>query len=204
MPEDSAQTVARTVRAARSRLGLSLDRLAQRSGVSKGALVALENGTGNPNLTTLVRLADALAVSVSALVEPVPAAGVRIVRADDVAPLWHGPSGGAVRLLFTTPGPAPLELWQWRMHPGERHRSAAHPTGTHETITVTTGTATLILDGAEHDLPEGASADFAADLAHGYACAGEVPCAFVMTVHLPAAPAARPEPRPPHHDQGEP
>ncbi|PSK91734.1 XRE family transcriptional regulator [Murinocardiopsis flavida] len=196
------RTVARSVRAARARLGLSLDRLAQRSGVSKGALVALENGTGNPNLTTLVRLADALAVPVSALVESAPSAGVHVVRADEIDPLWRGASDGTVRLLFTTPGPAPLELWDWRMRPGEHHRSAPHPAGTHETLTVTAGTTALTVDGTEYALPEGASAHYAADVAHGYACAGDEPCAFLMTVHLPAAPAAPPDPRQ-HHHQGE-
>ena len=58
-----------TVRGLRHSRGLLADQLGNRAGVSKGALVALENATANPNLATLVRIADALGVSLSTLVE---------------------------------------------------------------------------------------------------------------------------------------
>jgi len=60
MSDAALEIVARNVRSARAAAGLSLDALAGRAEVSKGALVALEGARGNPNLTTLVRLADAL------------------------------------------------------------------------------------------------------------------------------------------------
>ena len=69
MNEAALEIVARNVRSARAAAGLSLDALAARAEVSKGALVALEGARGNPNLTTLVRLADALGRSVSSLME---------------------------------------------------------------------------------------------------------------------------------------
>lgn len=69
MNDATLETVARNVRTARTAAGLSLDGLATRADVSKGALVALEGARGNPNLTTLVRLADALGRSVSSLMD---------------------------------------------------------------------------------------------------------------------------------------
>ena len=42
------ESVARAVRSARRGRGLSLDQLAARAGVSKGALAALESATANP------------------------------------------------------------------------------------------------------------------------------------------------------------
>ena len=69
--------VARTVRALRRSRGLSADQLAARAGVSKGSLVALENAAGNPNLATLVRLADALGVPVTQLIGEPPGLPVR-------------------------------------------------------------------------------------------------------------------------------
>src|SRR3954470_17323396 len=93
------ETVARNVRSARAAAGLSLDALSARAEVSKGALVALEGANGNPNLTTLVRLADALGRSVSSLMEDgSPEERVVVVDADEIAPLWTGPSGGTARL----------------------------------------------------------------------------------------------------------
>src|SRR3954466_13453839 len=103
MNDAALEVVARNVRSARVAAGLSLDALAARAEVSKGALVALEGARGNPNLTTLVRLADALGRSVSSLMEEVREAAVVVVDADDVAPLWTGPAGGTARLLLTNP-----------------------------------------------------------------------------------------------------
>src|SRR5881227_4440491 len=82
------EVVARNTRAARAAAGLSLDALAARAEVSKGALVALEGARGNPNFTTLVRLADALGRSVSSLMEDAREEQLVVVNADEVAPLW--------------------------------------------------------------------------------------------------------------------
>src|SRR4051794_25072172 len=90
--DETLDTVARNVRSARAAAGLSLDALAARADVSKGALVALEGARGNPNLTTLVRLADALGRSVSSLMEDARLEPeVVVVDAGEVAPLWTGP-----------------------------------------------------------------------------------------------------------------
>ena len=121
------ETVARNVRSARTAAGLSLDALAARAEVSKGALVALEGARGNPNLATLVRLADALGRSVSSLMEDAREDPVVVADAGAVAPLWTGPSGGTARLLLTNPRPAPVEVWRWRLHPGERHDEPRAP-----------------------------------------------------------------------------
>jgi transcriptional regulator with XRE-family HTH domain len=185
MNDAALETVARNVRSGRVAAGLSLDALARRADVSKGALVALEGARGNPNLTTLVRLADALGRSVSALMEDAREEPVVVVDADEVAPLWTGPSGGTARLLLTNQRPAPVEVWRWRLHPGERHDSHAHPVGVTETLTVVRGQMLLVLGDSVRPLGTGTTTAFAADVPHAYQGAGRGPCEMVMTVHLP-------------------
>lgn len=188
MPEQTTlQAVARNVRLARTRAGLSLEQLSARAGVSKGALVGLENATGNPNLATLVRLADALGLPVSALVDDTRPRPVQIVEAAEVGPLWTGEHGGEARLMLTTPGPAPVEVWRWRLHPGETYVSHPHPPGVQETLNVTQGLLILVVDGVEHPVPAGATASFGGDVPHAYRGAGATPCDLIMTVHLPPA-----------------
>jgi transcriptional regulator with XRE-family HTH domain len=187
MNEAALDNVARNVRSARAATGLSLDALAARAEVSKGALVALEGARGNPNLTTLVRLADALGRSVSSLMENDGDDALAVAQADDVAPLWTGPEGGSARLLLTNPRPAPVEVWRWRLHPGERHDSNAHQPGVTETVTVVRGQMLLWLGETEHVLRAGATASFASDVPHAYEGAGRGPCDLIMTVHLPPA-----------------
>jgi transcriptional regulator with XRE-family HTH domain len=185
MDDPTLQTIARNVRTARAAAGLSLDALARHAEVSKGALVALENAHGNPTLTTLVRLADALGRSVSSLLEEAHPEPVSIADADAIQPLWTGPSGGSARLLLTSPRPAPVEIWRWRLHPGERHDSTPHPAGVTETVTVLSGRMLLVAGDGQHPLRAGQTAAFAADVPHAYAGAGRGPCELLMTVHLP-------------------
>ena len=185
MNSDALEIVARNVRAARAAGGWSLDALARRADVSKGALVALEGARGNPNLTTLVRVADALGRPVTALMED-EANDPVVVDAGDVAPLWTGPAGGTARLLLTNPQPAPVEVWRWRLHPGERHESRAHQPGVTETLTVVQGRMVLVVGEAKHPLAAGQTTAYAADVAHAYEGAGRGACELIMTVHLPA------------------
>ena len=185
MSDAALEIIARNVRSARAAAGLSLDALAARAEVSKGALVALEGARGNPNLATLVRLADALGRSVSSLMEDEREEPLLIVDADDVIPLWTGPSGGTARLLLTNPRPAPVEVWRGRLHPGERYESHPHPAGVTETLTVVRGQMLLVLGDSAHSLRAGATLAFPADLPHAYEGAGRGPCELIMTVHLP-------------------
>lgn len=188
--EAALRTLAHNVRAARNRAGLSLDELGRRAKVSKGALVGLEKAQGNPNFATLVRLADTLGVSVSALMEGPAEARVRVVAADAVMPLWSGEQGSEARLMLTTSGTAPVEVWRWRLEPGEEYPSHPHQAGVVETVSVTSGQMVLIVDGTEHPVEAGQTATFDGDASHTYRGAGDETCHLIMTVHLPAGPAA--------------
>lgn len=192
MPETNAalRTLAHNVRAARTRAGLSLDELGRRAKVSKGALVALEKTQGNPNFATLVRLADTLGVSVSALMEGPPEGRVRVVAAGTVMPLWTGAEGSEARLMLTTSGPAPVEVWRWKLEPGEEYPSHPHQAGVVETVSVTSGRMTLIVDGTEHAVEADETATFDGDAPHAYRGTGTETCHLVMTVHLPPGPAS--------------
>ncbi|MFD8826982.1 helix-turn-helix domain-containing protein [Streptomyces sp. NPDC059605] len=184
------RTVAHNVRAARIRAGLSLEELGRRAQVSKGALVGLEKAQGNPNLATLVRLADTLGISVSALMQGPSEGRVRVVTADTVAPLWTGEHGGDARLMLTTSGPAPVEVWRWRLRPDEEYPSHPHQAGVVETLSVTSGRMVLVVDGTEHTVEAGQTATFDGDTPHTYRGAGTETCHLIMTVHIPPGPAA--------------
>ncbi|MEV7392783.1 XRE family transcriptional regulator [Streptomyces sp. NPDC091215] len=188
--EEALRTLAHNVRTARNRAGLSLDELGRRAKVSKGALVGLEKAQGNPNFATLVRLADTLGVSVSALMEGPTEAHVRVMAADAVMPLWAGVQGSEARLMLTTSGPAPVEVWRWKLEPGEEYPSHPHQAGVVETVSVTSGRILLVVDSAEHLVEAGQTATFDGDVAHTYRGAGDEACHLIMTVHLPPGPAS--------------
>ncbi|MFB6674043.1 helix-turn-helix domain-containing protein [Streptomyces sp. NPDC056390] len=187
--EEALRTLAHNVRAARTRAGLSLDELGRRAKVSKGALVGLEKAQGNPNFATLVRLADTLGISVSALMEGAAEGRVRVVTAGAVTPLWTGERGSEARLMLTTSSPAPVEVWRWQLAPGDEYPSHPHQAGVVETVSVTVGEMILEVDGTEHPVEAGQTATFDGNAPHTYRGSGTETCHLIMTVHLPPGPA---------------
>jgi transcriptional regulator with XRE-family HTH domain len=180
-----SRAIAANLRALRARRGWSLDHLAQRSGVSKGALVALEGDRGNPSLNTLVRLADAFAVSLSDLVEACRRPALRRVHADQATVLWRGPFGGTGRLILSTDPPNPVELWHWRLEPGERKDSEAHAEDTQEALLVTEGELTVEADGHSALAPAGTAVALPGDKPHGYRNDGTSATVYLLIIKVP-------------------
>ncbi|MFJ2031881.1 helix-turn-helix domain-containing protein [Streptosporangium sp. NPDC087985] len=183
-PETITAAVANNVRAQRAHRQMTLDELATRSGVSRGMLVQVEQGRTNPSINTLTRIADALGVTVARMVEVSDTPVVRVVHAADVVTFPHGRASSA-RLLVGTDAPAILELWDWRLAPGEHHDGDAHPPGTREMLTVLEGELTLSVYGRSHVLRVDDAVVFSADRPHRYANSGDVPLRFTMVVTEP-------------------
>ncbi|HEX2315125.1 MAG TPA: XRE family transcriptional regulator [Thermomonospora sp.] len=180
--EAIGEAVARTVRSLRAMHGWSLDQLAGRAGVSKGVLVALEQGRGNPNLGTLIRISEALGVPLTRLVQVEEEPAVRIFPVERQVVLWNGPSGSTGTLLAGSEARPSVELWRWELRPGEPRHSDAHTPGTREIAYVQEGTLTVIVDGRGHTVEEGSAAVFTGDRPHGYLNEGSGVCRFILAV----------------------
>jgi transcriptional regulator with XRE-family HTH domain len=183
-PETITAAVANNVRAQRAHRQMTLDELAARSGVSRGMLVQVEQGRTNPSINTLTRIADALGVTVARIVEVSDTPAVRVVHAADVVVFPHG-EASAARLLVGTDAPAILELWDWRLAPGDHHDGDAHPPGTREMLTVLEGRLTLSVYGGSHVVETDDAIVFSADRPHKYANEGDVLLRFMMVVTEP-------------------
>ncbi|MDH6623300.1 transcriptional regulator with XRE-family HTH domain [Streptomyces sp. LBL] len=179
------QSLARNVKRWRTDRNFTLDALAARAGVSRGMLIQIEQARTNPSLGTVVKIGDALGISITTLLDYEQGTKVRVVPADQAVRLWHTDAGSYNRLLAGTEAPGPLEMWDWRLMPGDNSPSDPHPTGTVELVHVTAGELTLTVDGAEYRVPAGASATFEANAPHTYGNQGDVPMEMVMAVSVP-------------------
>jgi transcriptional regulator with XRE-family HTH domain len=74
------EAVGRRIRERRIAVGLVLEQLAARSGVSTGALSQLERGVGNPSLGSLIQVAHALGTTVPMLLDIAPATSPLVRR----------------------------------------------------------------------------------------------------------------------------
>ncbi|WP_435207165.1 helix-turn-helix domain-containing protein [Micromonospora sp. bgisy143] len=178
--------VARQVRELRAARGWSFEELAGRSGVSKAMLVQIENSRTNPSVGTLCRVADAFGVNIARLLEPDEEQTVRISSTADAPVLWQGEHGGTGHLLSGLGEPDLVELWDWRLEPGERHRSADHPRGTREVLHVLAGAVVVHVDGQDHTVRAGETIEFHADREHGYRNDGDEPVRLMMVTVTPS------------------
>ncbi|MFJ7002179.1 helix-turn-helix domain-containing protein [Streptomyces albidoflavus] len=179
------RSLARNVRHWRAERGFTLDALATRSGVSRNMLIQIEQARTNPSIATVVKIGDALGVSVTSLLDYARGPRVRVVAPEATATVWDTAAGSHGRLLAGAEAPGPLELWEWRLMPGEGNSSDPHPQGTWEILHVTVGTLTLTVDGAAHRVPAGSSVAFAADAPHAYRNEDGEAAEFTMAVSVP-------------------
>jgi transcriptional regulator with XRE-family HTH domain len=173
------------VRALREAMGLSLRDLAERSGVSAPMLSQVERGETSPTLAVAAKVAEGLELTLSQLLRLDEADHVVVIRARERRRLRH--AGHRVEEL--TP-PLPGQRADVSLHslaPGASTGGAGdppiHEPGSRETAVVLTGAVDLVIDGESHELGQGDSVTFDADLAHHFANNDdERPTSFIAVV----------------------
>jgi Predicted transcriptional regulators len=173
------QHVSLNVRSLRNVAGMSQSALAERSGVSRRMLVAIEAGEKNVSLTTLDLIAEALGVAFSTLIQAPDQRDPS--RIDELAWTGEHPQSKAV-LLASSSARREVEIWEWTLAPGECYTSEADAEGWSEQIYVAEGYLTLIIEGAEHCLQVGQFHVFPSNCRYAYRNDGAVPVRFVRNV----------------------
>ncbi|MFB8038448.1 helix-turn-helix domain-containing protein [Streptomyces sp. NPDC056004] len=179
------QSLARNLKRWRGERGFTLDALAARAGVSRGMIIQIEQARTNPSVGTTVKLADALGVSITTLLDYEQGSPVRLVPESQAVRMWSSDAGSSTTLLVGTEARGPLELWSWRLMPGDSSASDPHPEGTVELLHVTAGELTLVVDGTPYAVPAGGSASFEAHHPHAYRNDGSEPAEVTMAVSIP-------------------
>lgn len=184
---DVAAVIGARVRERRTERGWTLDQLAERSGVSRRMVVNVEQGVSNASIATLLRLSDALGIGLPALVDVERPGSLRVIESGRAPVLWRGECGGRAMLVAGTDPPEVVELWDWMLEPGDAHRTEAHAAGTRELLLVLAGQVELTVGQQTQLLTVGDSAQFAGDVAHGYANPATAGSAarFALTVFEP-------------------
>src|ERR671930_518708 len=90
------ERIAARVRQLRAERAISLDILAERSGVSRSMISLIERGETSPTAVLLEKLAAGLNVTLATLFEPPADKAAPVARKADQA-VWKDPSSGYVR-----------------------------------------------------------------------------------------------------------
>ena len=115
--KQAASRLAQRLRLEREAHGWSLAELADRSGVSRGAISKIERGEASPTAVVLVRLAGAFDLTLAGLLARAESGGDRLVRAAD-QPVWRDPASGYVRRQVFESADHPIELARIELPPG--------------------------------------------------------------------------------------
>jgi XRE family transcriptional regulator, regulator of sulfur utilization len=169
MSEAGSPQIGPFIKAFRKRQSLTLDDLAEMSGVSRSMLSQIERGQANPSLATVWSLANALKVDIAELIggqiserstkiELASASFTPEIRTDD----------GSCTLRILSP-PNQAEQFEWYdliFQPSGSLESKPHAKGTREHLTVLEGQLQITSGSEVVDVVEGATARYPADVAH--------------------------------------
>ncbi len=182
--EELLSALTHNLRRYRYLLGLSSSEVAQRSGVARATLSALETGRGNPTLDTLSAIARVLGVGVADLVAPNSDLAMTVVRVSDRDPDRDGPTFTLLRRFRA--GPCVIDFYDLHANQGETQFSEAHGESVLEYIVVHMGELEVRLEPERGErkrtvLSVGDYVAFTANAPHAYTAGdGEVWASLII------------------------
>jgi transcriptional regulator with XRE-family HTH domain len=181
---DPIAAVGPRVRALREAMSLSLRDLADRSKVSAQMLSQVERGETSPTLAVAAKIASGLELTLSQLLRLDEGQHVAISRAAERRSSRHG---GHLIEELTPPLPGQrvdvsLHVLESGATTGGASDPPMHEPGSRETAIVLAGELALVIEGERHELQEGDSVTFDADLPHHFENEGTDPTRFIAVI----------------------
>lgn len=184
--QDLAPVVGVNLRRLRMRRGLSLEKLAQKSGVSRAMLGQIELGQSAPTVNVLWKIARALDVTFATLIQAREAGGPTVLKKAQAKILTSQGGHFSSRALFPFDGPRRAEFYELRLAPRAHESADAHAPGTLENLVVAEGQLELVVGEGPHrdthHLDTGDAIVFEADVAHVYTNAGAKECVMYLVM----------------------
>lgn len=177
-----SELVGTNLRRLRLRRGLSLERLARVSGVSRAMLGQVELGQSVPSINVVWKVARALQVPFSALIGTGEQTQGRVLRKDQAKKLTSADGKFTSRALFPFEGPRRVEFYELHLEPTSTEYADPHQAGTRENLVVTAGHLELGVGEARYHLGPGDAILFEADMPHFYANRGDVACQIYLVM----------------------
>lgn len=170
---DLTPIVGANLKRLRVKRGLSLERLAKASGVSRAMLGQVELGQSTPTINVLWKVARALDVPFSTLITDSGAPSTVLVPRASAKVLTSSDGTFTSRALFPFNAARLTEFYELRMAPLGLERADPHPPGTTENLVVASGMLQIRVGKARHSLATGDAILFEADVPHEYMNPGD-------------------------------
>ncbi|MEL6183316.1 MAG: XRE family transcriptional regulator [Myxococcota bacterium] len=168
-----SDVVADNLKRHRSERGLSLSDLAGKSGVSRAMIHQIERRQSAPTINVVWKLATALDLPFSALLEQPQVQTAQVLRAERSWTLRSEDGLFTTRALFPLDGPRSSELYELVLEPGAHEVAEPHAAGTRENLAVNAGRLIVRVEDEHHELGAGDAIVFPADVPHAYQNTGD-------------------------------
>lgn len=174
------------IKALRQSRSLTLDMLAERSGVSRAMISRVERGESSPTAALLDRICAGLGIFLSALFRDEDHGGPLARHADQ--PVWTDPASGYLRRNVSPAGTGSgIEIVDVEMPPGARvlldAARSAHRLD--QQVWVLAGEMIVTLDGVEHPLAAGDCLQMLLDGPIAYHNPGSLPARYAVVLTAP-------------------
>lgn len=165
---ENVPNVGEKLKTTRSERSLSLDKLAQLTGVSKAMLGQIERGESSPTLNTLWKIATGLKVSFSSLISAPARDKDQLVNFNDIVVLTEEEGRMKIYPQFVFDNLRGFEMFMIELTSGCDHHSEPHDHGVEEYVIVSEGEISIIVDEQEYQLKQGDALRYFADKKHRY------------------------------------
>lgn len=160
-------TIGQNLRRVRKQRQLSLDKVADLTGVSKGMLHQIERGDTQPTVTTLWKIATGLNVSFSSLMKE-DESTISVVHRKEEPDITEDHGNCFVYVLFPFNPQTNIEIFTIVIKPKGNYTSPPHNEGVQEYITVVSGEFTFMIRDEQYVLSQGDAIRFAGNVTHTY------------------------------------
>ena len=174
--------ISENLRQIRKEKKLSLDSMAEQTGVSKSMLGQIERGESSPTVATLWKIATGLHISFTALLEG-RQTETQLIRRGEVSPLLSDEGRFRLFPFFPYDAERRFEMLSIELEPGTRSESVPHEDGTEEFVLVFECALRLTVDGVEYVVEAGEGIRYLANKPHIYECHGTQKTKICMVIY---------------------
>ncbi len=179
------EVLAKNLKMLREKQNLSLGQLAQSSGLSKVMLSQLEKGGANPTINNILKIANALEVPYTALLDSL--GGSAAVIKKEHLPVQTSEDGlYRAYCYYTNTAERNFEWFQLELDPGCKYISIGHRARALEYLIVQSGEITIEINDQHYALVENDSISFQSSLEHHYINKGNTTAIANIINYYPA------------------
>ncbi len=177
--EQPIEAIAANLKCHRESRGLSLDQLAELTGVSKSMLRQIETGKSSPTIATLWKIANGLKISFTGLLCKTPVqAEVKSFKGEQ--PLTAEDKQYRLYPLIPFNPQQAFETYYFEIDPNTVFHGEPHEGNVYEYVFLQQGRLRISIGEQSYEIGAGEFLQFQADRAHAYECVGDEMAAAIM------------------------